>query len=125
MAAAKHTHQRQQQAVMASRQEIRSGPLPSQQEFDGYERTLPGAAERILSMAELEQRRSHKLATNEQWLRIFGAISGFVLGLAGLSIAIYMVHLDRAHVEHVVYAIAAVIGVALTGRVILGKRSQS
>ena len=30
----------------------KSGPLPAVEDFDGYERILPGAADRILSMAE-------------------------------------------------------------------------
>lgn len=34
-----------------------SGPLPLASEFDAYERTFPGSAERILTMAEKEQDR--------------------------------------------------------------------
>lgn len=32
--------------------EVTSGPLPSSKELAGYEQTLPGAADRILRMAE-------------------------------------------------------------------------
>ncbi len=34
--------------------EARSGPLPPAQELAGYERALPGAADRIVRMAELQ-----------------------------------------------------------------------
>jgi uncharacterized membrane protein len=42
-----------QRTVMAMRS--MSGPLPSGTEFDKYEQVLPGAADRILTMAEKEQ----------------------------------------------------------------------
>lgn len=35
------------------------GPLPPPQWFDGYNQVVPGAAERILSMAEAEQTHRH------------------------------------------------------------------
>ena len=41
-------------------QQVRSGPLPSPVEFEHYEHILPGAADRILSMAEEQMRQRHK-----------------------------------------------------------------
>lgn len=35
---------------------VHSGPLPAPADFEKYDKTLPGAAERILSMAEAEQK---------------------------------------------------------------------
>ena len=47
----------------------RSGPLPSPEDFERYEKILPGAAERILSMAEHQQQHRFEieksLAKNE------------------------------------------------------------
>lgn len=43
-----------------AQQKITSGPIPSAQEFEYYERVLPGAADRILSMAESNQARRHE-----------------------------------------------------------------
>src|SRR5579864_3478904 len=40
-------------------QEIYSGALPHPRHFDQFERTLPGAADRILVMAEREQTHRH------------------------------------------------------------------
>lgn len=39
--------------------QVRSGPLPSPDELSGFERVAPGAAERIITMAEREQ--SHRM----------------------------------------------------------------
>jgi uncharacterized membrane protein len=38
-----------------------SGPLPSSEEFAGYEQTLPGAANRILKLMEEETVHRHKI----------------------------------------------------------------
>lgn len=42
-------------AVMQTAAMIRSAPLPAPHEFKGYEAVLPGAADRILRMAEKDQ----------------------------------------------------------------------
>ena len=41
--------------------QFRSGPLPQPEDFDRYNVVLPGAAERLLTMAEKEQAHRHKL----------------------------------------------------------------
>ncbi len=47
----------QRQLLMATelKQEIHVGPIPSPQDLTSYDKTLPGLAERIVSMAEKEQ----------------------------------------------------------------------
>lgn len=42
-------------AMVRYEQRTFTGPLPHPDSFAGYENTLPGAADRILSMAEKEQ----------------------------------------------------------------------
>lgn len=64
-----------------------SGPLPSPEDFEGYNRALPGAADRIISMAEKEQQiradgQDGILANDRR--RINGAI---LIGLALIGIA--------------------------------------
>lgn len=44
-----------QSISISERSERFSGPIPPRSSFEGYERILPGAANRILSMAEKEQ----------------------------------------------------------------------
>ncbi|MBF0568233.1 DUF2335 domain-containing protein [Candidatus Magnetominusculus dajiuhuensis] len=73
-----------------------SGPLPDPVSFQRYEQVLPGTAERILSMAECEQRHAHKmrdevLRQNEIALNLGanerkrGQIYGLTIGISGLA----------------------------------------
>ena len=52
-------------AHIAVRQMVRSGPIPSPDDLRSYEDVCPGAADRIIAMAEKEQQNRHK---NEQLL---------------------------------------------------------
>ena len=64
------------------------GPLPPPEMLDGYERTLPGTAERILSMAEKQQdhRQMIEKAVIVGNLRDqrLGVVFAFLLGLTGI-----------------------------------------
>lgn len=44
---------------LMQRHELYSGPLPSADQFQGYEDACPGSADRILEMAEKEQAHRH------------------------------------------------------------------
>lgn len=68
-----------------------SGPLPPSTEFASYEDILPGAAERILTLAESETKHRHK--TEDKLVSISGRgqifaliVSILSLGAVGLSI---------------------------------------
>ena len=50
---------RQAQQVQVSHQTIRQGPLPAPEDLQRYDQLLPGAAERIIKMAEMEQQHRH------------------------------------------------------------------
>lgn len=50
-------------AVRLSRQITSVSPLPPSAEFAGYESTFPGAADRILNMAESAQAHNHVIQT--------------------------------------------------------------
>ena len=69
------------------RVETYSGPLPTPADFENYNRVVPGAAERILGMAEREQQiradNQAKILTNDT-KRIHGAT---LLGVGLLVIA--------------------------------------
>jgi len=51
-------------------QEIHSGPLPPPQDFAEYEQTLPGVADRILSMAE--KQAGHRQALENKAMNVEG-----------------------------------------------------
>lgn len=78
--------------------ESMSGPLPPSAELDGYERTLSGAADRVLKMAELEQegrlwenkeriRLDEKLITGFKWRTGFAQFAALILVLAAFYVA--------------------------------------
>ncbi|WP_312963915.1 DUF2335 domain-containing protein [Stutzerimonas nitrititolerans] len=50
------------QSIIATQHTV-AGPIPSAQEFQRYDQILPGAADRILTMAEENQRRRHESET--------------------------------------------------------------
>lgn len=80
------------------RREIRaiefSGPLPHPEILEGYERVLPGSADRILSMAENEgehRRTIEKTIVKTDIIRSYlGLGSGFIIALVGLGGSIYL-----------------------------------
>lgn len=68
-------------------QKVHSGPLPPPEDFEHYNRVLPGGAERIMQLTEREQAHRHKqearLITNEYVSRFLGQV-GALLALAML-----------------------------------------
>lgn len=56
--------------------ELIVAPIPPASELKEYEHVVPGSADRIIAMAENEQRHRHRMET-------FGLLSGFVLGIVG------------------------------------------
>lgn len=62
-----------------------SGPIPPPQYFEGYERVLPGSANRILVMAEKQQDHrmtlEKKVVESDIWMERLGLILGFVLAV--------------------------------------------
>jgi uncharacterized membrane protein len=68
--------------------ELTTGPLPSPSVFQKYEEVLPGAAERILIMAEKqsEHRRDieAKVISSDTFNSKLGLIFGFIIGMTAL-----------------------------------------
>lgn len=82
------------QIVTALIQKSHQGPLPTPEDYGGYEAVLPGAAERILTMAEsnLDHRQSlerdifdaeHSLQSRGQWFAIIALLA--MLSLIGFT----------------------------------------
>lgn len=100
--------------IVAVAQESSSfrGPLPHPSHFEGYNNVLPGAAERILAMAEKQQaynieqgRNMHSLLSKGLWIALLLVIGAFAV----VVFAIYR------GLNNVVYAtlVASVILVAV------------
>lgn len=103
-----------------------SGPMPPPALLEGYERIVPGAAERILAMAESDTKHQHEIefaalrAAEGEIKR--GQIFGFVIGLTALGAAIVALAMGSP-------AVAGVIGgttvVGLVSVFIIGRISKS
>lgn len=73
-------------SLTVTRAEFHSGPLPEAAELQRYDAVLPGAADRIVTMAEKEQDFRHDGFRREQavesLLTLLGQVFGIVIALA-------------------------------------------
>lgn len=98
------------------------GPLPAPEDLKRYDIIVPGAADRILSMAEEEMKHRHSKENRtlkcNSILITMSTIFAFlcVIVLAGiLCFAIY-VHSDTGAITTAIGAIAAVVGLFTYGK---------
>ena len=90
-----------------------SGPLPTSSEFEGYERALPGAADRILAMCEKQVDHRHK-NENEKLDRSIklegrGQIFAFILSILSIGVIVVSIIFSQP-----VFSIAATL-IIITG----------
>ena len=102
-----------------------SGPLPNSAEYAGYETVLPGAAERILRMAEKEaehRREVEKIAFKAtSKVNASGQIFGFIIAILSLA-AIFASIIFNQPIAAIAPAIIAFVGLA---SVFAGKKSDT
>ena len=71
------------------------GPLPTSIEFNGYEQALPGAADRILTLAEQEaahrRKNDEKIAQHSMKTSGRGQIFAFILALVSLGLIFFSI----------------------------------
>lgn len=84
------------QEVRIQKAEQFQGPLPRPSDFAQYEAILPGAAERIVAMAEKQavhrQALEKKVIDSDALHALVGTVFGLVIGLFGLSVAGYCIY---------------------------------
>jgi uncharacterized membrane protein len=106
--------------------EMFQGPLPPPSVLEHYDRIVPGAAQRILAMAE--QQATHRQALERRVSRtgtitsVLGQLFAFVLTLRAFEFAVQM--LRGGHSAEAVVTTIATIG-ALVGVFIVGKRQAT
>lgn len=96
-----------------------AGPLPHPEHFALYDETLPGAAERILRMAEKEQDHRHAWERTElRWEMGLAAVGQLVVSFVALLIAggIIYLALDGKEIAAASLAVVSTIVVALVNR---------
>ena len=78
---------------------FRSAPLPMPEEFERYEQILPGAADRIMAMAEIqgEHRREQEKRAQDAYVRdsLLGLIFAFVFAIGALVGSIFLINNDH------------------------------
>lgn len=88
------------QEVKLVHQEAYQGPLPHPDLLVKYEEIIPGAAERILSMAEKEQQHRHQLESEVIKKEIAqkgrGLNFGFTLALLIIVVGAYLLVIDKS-----------------------------
>jgi uncharacterized membrane protein len=74
----------------------RTAPLPHPSEFESYEAILPGAAERILAMAENQSNHRQTLEKKAIYIEsrnsLLGIIAALAIGITGLLIAGFCIY---------------------------------
>lgn len=103
-----------------------SGPLPSPETFEGYEAVLPGAAERILIMAEKQQDHRMDLEKKHLLEQLFqsklGQIFGLIIAIVCISVGAFLVMNEHETAGIILF------GSTLIGLVtifVIGKKSQT
>jgi len=90
-----------------------SGPIPSPQALQGYEMIVPGAADRILKIAEAQT--AHRIAMESTVIRgdskrsYLGLLAGFVLSTMVVGGGIYLIAVGHD------WAGSGLVGLNLTG----------
>ncbi|MHB8371078.1 MAG: DUF2335 domain-containing protein [Leptospirales bacterium] len=78
------------------RMQVHTGPLPDPETLRKYDDLLPGTAERIITMAEREQRHVHETVTRVHvWTLVrkqIGQFSGFLIAIGGLSVGSWLIY---------------------------------
>ena len=92
------------------------GPLPDPVSLEAYEKAIPGAGERIIRMAETEQRHTHRLA-----------YAGVVVSLAGMGVSAALIVFGHTTgvIIFAIAALAAPVGRLLKSRLVSSDLSGS
>jgi uncharacterized membrane protein len=68
------------------------GPLPHPRTLAEYNDAVPDGAQRVVRMAEREQRHRHRYENSNQWISVLTRLLFFLLALAILGVAAYLIH---------------------------------
>jgi uncharacterized membrane protein len=91
------------QVQVVQETQIHHGPMPSPQDFAAYERALPGAADRILKMAETQATHRQGLerfaVRGDYYKAMMGTVLGYIAFAGSMFGAIYLLFHDKPHRE--------------------------
>jgi len=96
------------QLVQHTQQTIYQGPLPQPEHFSAYERVLPGAADRILKMAENQaghrQGLERRALTGDLIRAMMGTVLAYITFAGAMAGAVYLLANDKP-----LYGLAALV----------------
>lgn len=102
-----------------------SGPLPPPSILEGYERVLPGSAERIVKMAETQslhrQLLEKTLVSTSSRNSTMGLIFGFIIAVIAFALSAYLIYTSHVVVGGIM---GSAVIVALVGVFVYGSKSQ-
>lgn len=111
--------------LMLSRTEEHSGPLPSPDYLERYDKIIPNGGERIMQMAEKQQNHrikiENKVITSQSRQSVLGQIFGFILGIAGLASSTYLALNGQTTVAGIIGGTTVV---GLVSVFVIGKKRQ-
>lgn len=92
-----------------------SGPIPPPNIIEGYEKVLPGSADRIISMAERQsehrQKMEQKMINAESRDSLLGVVFAFILGIGCIVAAVIMVFLVPQNAGAIAGSLLGVTGI--------------
>lgn len=106
-----------------------TGPIPPPSIIEGYERVLPGSADRIIAMAEKQsehrQKMESKMISAESRDSLLGVIFAFLLGMGCIIAAVIMVYKAPENGGAIAGALLGVTGIgSITSGFIINTRRQ-
>lgn len=106
-----------------------TGPIPPPSIIEGYERVLPGSADRIIAMAEKQsehrQKMENKMISAESRDSLLGVIFAFLLGMGCIIAAVIMVYKAPENGGAIAGALLGVTGIgSITSGFIINTRRQ-
>lgn len=126
----KHTQDKELEMLRIREEHSFSGPLPRPEDLAKYEQIVPGAAERIIKMAEDEMKHRHnnenRLTKGMIWTTYLSIVFAFFVALALAGLSFYLAYKGHhaASASVAVGSIAAVISAFMLKSKSSGKKQE-
>ena len=108
-----------------------SGPLPPPSVIEGYERILPGSADRILTMAEVQGEHRRRIESQESRANIvtvrIGAVFALIITIFTIGAGTYLISIDKGAggLAIIIAELVALASVFIIGRRVREKKKDS
>lgn len=97
-------------ALVAAASRFHKGPLPTPESLLHYDQVCPGAADRIIKMAEKEQDNIQEIRLNDCFSLRLGIILGFIAFIFLIALTFAAIYYDKPWVATVLVAAVSLCG---------------